>query len=93
MSYSAGLSNHLGTPDLCSRRPEYEITRFDPGNKTDNANRRCNFIQRATLSGFLTEENWTQSVNGLRSHWTSRTCHLMDLFLGPRSPMYFPESA
>ena len=51
MRCGAGLSNQLGTPAPYSRRPEYEITHFDPGN--DDANRRCN-VERATQRGFLT---------------------------------------
>ena len=51
MRCGAGLSNQLGTPAPYSRRPEYEITHFDPGN--DDADRSCN-VQRATQRGFLT---------------------------------------
>ena len=53
MRSGAGPSNHLGTPALYSDRPEYEITHLDPGNKTDDANRRCKMYTESHLAAVI----------------------------------------
>ena len=54
MRSGAGPSNHLGTPALYSGLgPEYEITHFDPANKTDDANRRCKMYIESQLAAII----------------------------------------
>ena len=98
MRCGAGLSNQLGTPAPYSRRPEYEITHFDPGN--DDADRSCN-VQRATQRGILTGRgkldprsspgSKVSQVFSLVPGLPGLVLGFMSLFRGPRSPRYFPR--